>query len=197
MEQQDTWQKNNQFIKNSIYRSDIDHPNSQHNITTGQSASMQVNIPKTVGPDGKVTLNGYYNKETMSLKNGFKEHTVKGIAPMDPRFSNENFNFQNKNKLYQPNIQLLDEIGKTQQMRQLQRDQRERMAQQVEEISPTGQRRTVVNSASRGEMTSEKRAMNPFADQQQNGQSQKDMFNMPPQDQSEMDTYHQQMDEMG
>lgn len=54
------------------------------------------------------------------------------------------------------------------------------MAQQVEEISPTGQRRTVVNSASRGEMTSEKRAMNPFADQQQNGQSQKDMFNMPP-----------------
>jgi hypothetical protein len=49
---------------------------------------------------------------------------VKGIAPMDGRFINakENFNFQNKNKIYQPNSKLLEEITKTQQMRQLQRD---------------------------------------------------------------------------
>ena len=68
-----------------------------------------------------MTLNGYYNKESMSIKNGFKEHTVKGINPMDNRIINskENFIFQNKNKIYQPNLNLLDEIGKTQQMRQL------------------------------------------------------------------------------
>ena len=42
-----------------------------------------------------MTINGYYNKESMSLKNGFKEHTVKGISPMDDRIINskEKFNF--------------------------------------------------------------------------------------------------------
>ena len=106
MQQQDMWIKDASYIKSSIYRTDLDHPNSQHNITTGQSASMQVQIPKTQAPSaGKVTLNGYYDKESMSLKNGFQEHTVKGISPMDNRFINqkENFNFQKKNKLYQLN----------------------------------------------------------------------------------------------
>ena len=70
------------------------------------------------------------------------------------------------------------------------------MSQQVEEISPSGQKRTIVNSASRGDATSEKRAMNPFVDQNENGQSQKDMFAMHPQ-QSDMDAYQQQMEEMG
>lgn len=144
-----------------------------------------------------MTLNGYYNKETMSIKNGFQEHTVKGISPMDNRIINskENFNFQNKNKLYQPNLKLLDEIGKTQQMRQLQRDKREQLSQQVEEISPTGQKRTIVNSASR-EQTSEKKVMNPF-DDRQNRESSKDMFAMPPQEEMEMDPYQQQMEQMG
>lgn len=67
-------------------------------------------------PGGKYTLNGYYDKESLSLKNGFKEHTVKGINPMDNRFINakESFNYQNKNKIYQPNENLLNEITKTQ-----------------------------------------------------------------------------------
>jgi hypothetical protein len=35
MEQQDTWIRDQGFVKNSIYRSDLDHPNSLHNMTTG------------------------------------------------------------------------------------------------------------------------------------------------------------------
>ena len=71
-----------------------------------------------------MTLNGYYDKEAMSIKNGFKEHTVKGIGPMDPRFldQNENYNYMNKNKMYQPNSKLLEEIDKTSQLRRLERD---------------------------------------------------------------------------
>ena len=68
-----------------------------------------------MAPGGKMIINGYYNKESMSLKNGFKEHTVKGISPMDDRIINskEKFNFSNKNKIYKPNDNLLDEISKT------------------------------------------------------------------------------------
>ena len=47
-----------------------------HNTTTGQSASMQVNFPKTQnqdigGANAKYSLNGYYDKDAASLKNGF------------------------------------------------------------------------------------------------------------------------------
>ena len=89
------------FIKGSIYRSDLDHPNSLHNTTAGQSDKMQVQVPKSqVGPS-KTQLNGFYDKETLSVTNGFKEHTTKGIGPMDPRFgTNENYNIANRNKLY-------------------------------------------------------------------------------------------------
>lgn len=59
-----------------VYRSDLDHPMSMHNTTTGQSASMQVNFPKTQnqdigGANAKYSLNGYYDKDAASLKNGF------------------------------------------------------------------------------------------------------------------------------
>lgn len=50
MEQQSKWtsaNKNHGYIKDVVYRSDLDHPNSMHNMTTNQNASMQVQFPKT------------------------------------------------------------------------------------------------------------------------------------------------------
>ena len=46
MEQQHQWEDQNAnfgYIKNLVYRSDIDHPNSLHNSTTQQK--MQVQFP--------------------------------------------------------------------------------------------------------------------------------------------------------
>lgn len=43
MEQQSKWtsaNKNYGYIKDVVYRSDLDHPNSMHNMTTNQNASM-------------------------------------------------------------------------------------------------------------------------------------------------------------
>ena len=48
MEQQNLWIENNQthgFIKDMVYRSDIDHPNSMHNYITSQE--NKVHLPKT------------------------------------------------------------------------------------------------------------------------------------------------------
>ena len=77
MEQQQTWINNSSYIKDIVYRSDLDHPNSQHNTTTQVSASMQVQFPKSANQGGydpskaQMTLNGYYDKNALSLKGGF------------------------------------------------------------------------------------------------------------------------------
>ena len=45
MQQQSKWTTSNQnhgYIKDMVYRSDLDHPNSMHNMTTNQNLSMQV-----------------------------------------------------------------------------------------------------------------------------------------------------------
>jgi hypothetical protein len=57
-------------------------------------------------------LNGYYNKDPASLKNGFKPHNNQFIQPVDARLFNdkENFNQDNKNDIYKPNEELLFEI---------------------------------------------------------------------------------------
>mmetsp|Transcript_15333 Transcript_15333/g.23600 ORF Transcript_15333/g.23600 Transcript_15333/m.23600 type:complete len:101 (+) Transcript_15333:647-949(+) len=96
MEQQSKWMGSNQthsMVKDFIYRTEYDHPNSLHNVTTGASKKMQVNFPHTSQmPDGtdaskkaQMSLNGFYDKEALSLKNGFKEHTNSRIQPMDKR----------------------------------------------------------------------------------------------------------------
>jgi hypothetical protein len=71
----------------------------------------------------------------------------------------------------------LDEISKTQKLRQFQREKREQLEQQVEEISPTGGKRTLIQSASRGSISDKK--MNPFAEQPHQEQSQEGMFAVP------------------
>ena len=84
MEQQSKWMKTGEdhaMVKDFIYRSEYDHPNSLHNVTTNQSDRMQARFPKTsMLPDGgnaaskaKMSLNGFYEKEALTLKNGFKE----------------------------------------------------------------------------------------------------------------------------
>ena len=71
-------------------------------------------------------MNGYYDKDSLSLKGAFKPHTNNHINAIDPRIvdSKENFNQDNKNKIYQPNIELLAEIERTQKLREYQRHQR-------------------------------------------------------------------------
>lgn len=77
MEQQQTWINNSSYIRDIVYRTDLDHPNSQHNTTAGVSDSMQVQFPQSANQGGydpsnaKMTLNGYYDKNALSLKGGF------------------------------------------------------------------------------------------------------------------------------
>lgn len=87
-----------------IYRTDIDHPNSMHNVTSGMSKKMNVEFPKTENQingskarDAKLTLNGYYDKEAMSLKGGFKEHKNQFLNPVDTRMYNQKENFNQDN----------------------------------------------------------------------------------------------------
>ena len=98
------------------------------------SNKMNVQFPKTENQmngstkeETKLTLNGYYAKEPMSLKNQFKEHTNKFLNPVDTRMYNqkENFNQENQNKLYKPNQELLFEIERTQKMREFERNKRQ------------------------------------------------------------------------
>ena len=49
-------------------------------------------------------------------------------------------------------------------MRQHQRDNRMELEQEVEEISPTGAKRTLMQSGSREVSTEKRKVMNPFAD---------------------------------
>ena len=91
MEQQGKWtaaNKNHGYIKDVVYRSDLDHPNSMHNTTSGQNASMQVQFPKTQDPYNSAqapafTMNGYYDKEAATIKNGFKAPKSQTLLPVD------------------------------------------------------------------------------------------------------------------
>lgn len=130
MAQQGRWIDNNQhnaFIKDMVYRSDLDHPNSMHNNTTDQKMSVQ--FPKTADlqkTEPAFTLNGYYDKEPATLKNGFKRHTNKDVQPVDERMLDDqnSFNFSHKNNVYQPNEALLSEISRAQKMREYERTRR-------------------------------------------------------------------------
>jgi hypothetical protein len=59
-------------------------------------------------------VNGYYDKDPLTLKNSFKEHKNLLLAPLDKRIINpdEAFNHSIQNKLYKPNEELLLEIDK-------------------------------------------------------------------------------------
>lgn len=125
MEQQQTWINNSSYVRDIVYRTDLDHPNSQHNTTAQVSDSMQVQFPKTANQGGydaskaKMTLNGYYDKNALSLKGGFQVPQNQFVNPVDQRLYNqkENFNQQNENKLYKPNEELLKEIEEAQKQR--------------------------------------------------------------------------------
>ena len=83
-----------------VYRSDLDHPLSMHNTVTGHGNEIKVKFPETqdqMKEDPKYSLNGYFAKESTSLKGGFKPHENKFIQPMDDRLFNENESFSKKN----------------------------------------------------------------------------------------------------
>ena len=59
------------------------------------SSKMNIQFPKTENQvngstqeETKMTLNGYYDKQPMSLKGQFKEHTNKFLNPVDTRMYN-------------------------------------------------------------------------------------------------------------
>jgi len=101
----------------------------------------------------KFELNGFYDKEAVALNGGFKAPKSSYLQPVDDRIYNpsENFNQDHKNKIYRANHQLLQEIERSRQERQMERSRRQLdpMAemQQVEEISPSGVKRQVFNAA--------------------------------------------------
>lgn len=92
---------------------------------------MQVRFPKSANDPANqgafMSVNGYYDKEAITLKNGFKAPT--GPAPPDGRMDTAagrlGANAERSNKLYEANTALLNEIQRTQQARQYQRYQRE------------------------------------------------------------------------
>ena len=95
---------------------------------------MKVSFPRTRDqplPRGqnpaKFELNGYYEKDAVSLNGGFKPHMNNYLQPVDNRIYNpsENFNQDHQNKLYKANTALLAEIERTQQMRQMERSRRD------------------------------------------------------------------------
>ena len=144
-------------------------------------------------------MNGFYQKEGASLKNGFTPPKNQVVQPVDQRLydGDEMFNQKNQNFLYKPNEELLVEIEKAQKMREYQRTKRnleggQFVEQQVEEISPSGRKRYIGHQSNNQELLSispnrtsqmrdetlfqqstGKRHQNPFAD---NEQAQKDMY---------------------
>jgi len=136
MRQQHQWIDNtkDKYIKDVLYRSDLDHPMSQHNQTSKLEQRMKVSFPQTknqpLQPGQKppqFQMNGYYDQEAVSLNNAFKPPKNDFLQPIDNRLYNpsENFNQGNQNKMYQANTELLAEIERTQKMRQFERSQRD------------------------------------------------------------------------
>lgn len=125
MEQQHKWidkGSDGQFINNLVYRSDLDHPLSMHNQAAQLDKKMKVSFPQTRDqplPAGqkpaKFELNGFYDKEAVSLNGGFKPSKNEFLQPVDNRIYNptENFNQDHQNKLYRANTELLAEIERT------------------------------------------------------------------------------------
>jgi len=110
MEQQNNWINSDGYIKNMVYRSDLDHPMSMHNTVTGNNIKVQ--FPKTedqMANIPKYSLNGYFARDPTSLKDGFQTHDNKFVQPVDNRMFNENetFHKENHNQLYHPNQELL------------------------------------------------------------------------------------------
>lgn len=72
-------------------------------------------------------MNGFYDKNALSLKNNFNANTNKYLMPVDNRLhdQSQSFNQDNENKLYKPNEELLLEIERHQKMRELQRNKRQ------------------------------------------------------------------------
>ena len=106
-------------------------------------------------------MNGFYQKEGASLKNGFTAPKNQLVQPVDQRLydGGEMFNQKNQNFLYKPNEELLVEIEKAQKMREYQRTKRnlesgQYVEQQVEEISPSGRKRYIGNQTNNQEILS-------------------------------------------
>lgn len=76
-----------------IYRTDIDHPNSIHNQTTGQTNKISVNFPNASEQNyhTKIAMNGFYNKDALCLKNQFDQPGNPQLISLDNR-DTRNFN---------------------------------------------------------------------------------------------------------
>eukprot|EP00347_Sterkiella_histriomuscorum_P012914 403366738 len=163
----------NAYLKDFIYRTDFDHPLSFHNQTLHPTYNppMQVNFPPLVSEqtmkNTTLVQNGFYSKEPLTLNlntdlNAIKNLSMQPYQPfvytlderMIPMTGKENFNGgnvfqQNENMLYQPNVDILNDIDFKQKERDLhnyasQKSLQDQLQnQKISELSPGGTQRQI------------------------------------------------------
>ena len=113
MSYRDKYQQESAMIRDGVHRAELDHPNSLHNFTTGEK--MQVQFPSCSKDPANMrdhmALNGYYDREALSLRNAFKESS--GPMPLDTRMmtgARLGSNIYTDNEVYEANQHLLQEI---------------------------------------------------------------------------------------
>ena len=104
------------FIRDGVNRAELDHPHSLHNAATGAAADQAVRFPESSNDPanmrGHLQLNGYYDREAVTLKNAFVP--PEGPIAVDTRMmtgAKLGSNIQQKNQVYSPNAELLAEIA--------------------------------------------------------------------------------------
>ena len=157
------------FIRDSVNRAELDHPHSLHNMTTGAAPDQVLRFPESSNDPANMRdhlqLNGYYDREAISLSNAFKP--PEGPIPVDNRMMTHaklGSNIQGKNQIYSPNSELLAEIARNKHAEANARAFRPPVQQQVEEISPSGVKRElhpVVEGTDAGSLQSSA-VKNPF-----------------------------------
>ena len=76
-----------QFGKDLVYHTDIEHPMSLHSETT-YGTNYKVNFPSQrdeIMKNTKMIQNGFYAKEPLSLSNPFSDKTNPYLLPLDTR----------------------------------------------------------------------------------------------------------------
>jgi len=110
------------YIKGLVYHTDMDHPLSFHHQTLDSSTRVAFPPLQTEQQmnNTKLVQNGFYSREPLSLAGAYKGPKESSLVmPLDERFafnSKDTFQrgtnvFLKGNLLYEPNVELMREIG--------------------------------------------------------------------------------------
>ena len=154
------------YIKDTLHRVELDHPNSLHNLTTGKK--MHVKFPESsndpMNQQDHLKLNGYYDLESYHLKNAFQP--PEGPVPIDNRLMNGaqlgERTHQPSELEYQANHELLAEIERNKKLFNQKVKVKAPVQQQIEEISPSGIKRQIGFQNHQESI----QAQNPFIEQE-------------------------------